>query len=371
MWRRRWVAIGLVVVVAAGMVGLRPWGTGAAARTIAVGQHPWSVSADTRTGRFYIVDRTSGPQGMSLGLGNLSIVDPRSGAVLRNVAVGTDPRAIAVDETRGRIYVANDDDSSVSVLDARSGAPLRVSAVGAQPRALTVDVHTGRVFVVNSGEGTVSMLDEQTGKRLRTLHLDGISYLTPASIVADGDRVLVASGSTLTVLDARSGKRVRIVDMQTDIRRMAVDDRTGRVFIVGQGGLGVIDPRHGWGLRMLASGGRLSAVAVDGQRNRVYVADVGAMDNNGALTGSGSVSVVDAGNGRVLRTIPVGVAPSSVAVDERSGRAVVINAGGEVAQSSLWAWLPPWLTHALPFLPSDPSARHEVAGTVSVIDPSQ
>ena len=48
------------------------------------------------------------------------------------------------------------------------------------------------------------------------------------------------------------------------------------------------------------------------------------------------MSVLDARSGVVLRTVVVGVAPIAVAVDERSGRAVVVNAGGPVRIPDTW-----------------------------------
>jgi YVTN family beta-propeller protein len=212
------------------------------------------------------------------------------------------------------------------------------------------------------------MLDAGTGLLLHTTRVGGLSFFNSVAITVAADRVLVGSGATITVLDAHSGALLRTVTVNGDIRHMAVDSRTGQIFIVGPGGLGVLDPRRGWAMRTLAVGGNLSAVAVDAGRGRVYVANAGATDRAGTLTGTGTVSIIDAASGAVLRTVPVGVAPSALAVDMRTGRAIVVNAGGRVLLPTAWSFLPDWLSRLLPFLPRPDSGPPSVHGSVSVLD---
>src|SRR5438067_4004534 len=88
--------------------------------------------------------------------------------VVRTVAVGLGPSAVAVAEDSGRVFVANYNDGSVSVLDARSGDFLRTVPVGTAPDALAVDERTGRVFVANLSDDSVSVLDAHSGDLLRT-----------------------------------------------------------------------------------------------------------------------------------------------------------------------------------------------------------
>jgi len=319
----------------------------------------------------------------------VSVVDLRDGTVVRRVAVGDDPRAIAVDEQDGRVFVANDDDASVSVLDARSGVPLRTTRVGPGPRALAVDAPSHRVFVVSAGDGAVSVLDARSGVLLRTIHLDaaptygstGSSGLGSGSttnrvivpsfgsvaVAALGGRVFVGSGQAVTVLDARSGRVLRTVGVTEAVRHLAVDPRTGHVFIAGTTAVSLLDARHSWSLRTITAGGHPSALAVDARRGRVLVANMGVTDTNGLPTGAGRVDIVSARTGAVLRTVPVGVAPSALAVDERTGRAVVVNAGGPVHVPGLWDWLPRWLVRRLPFLFSPAPGMRTVPGSVSVL----
>jgi YVTN family beta-propeller protein len=56
-----------------------------------------------------------------------------------------------MDARTGRAFVANGDANSVSVLDVRCGVVLRTLAVGVHPLAVAVDQQARRAFVVNYG----------------------------------------------------------------------------------------------------------------------------------------------------------------------------------------------------------------------------
>jgi DNA-binding beta-propeller fold protein YncE len=148
---------------------------------------------------------------------------------------------------------------------------------------------------------------------------------------------------------------------------MAVDPRTGHVFIAGDTAVSLLDVRHNWSVRTITAGGHPSALAVDARRGRVLVANLGVTDTNGLPTGAGNVDIVSAFTGAVQRTVPVGVAPSALAIDERTGRAVVVNAGGPVPVPDLWDWLPRWLVRRLPFLSSQAPGTRSVPGSLSVL----
>jgi len=103
-------------------------------------------------------------------------LDPRTGAVLRTIVTGAATTAVAIDSRRGRVYVANAGlvdargryagPGVVSVLDERTGAVLRRFAVAAGPLRLAVDERRQRLFVAagangptGGGVGTVSVVD--------------------------------------------------------------------------------------------------------------------------------------------------------------------------------------------------------------------
>jgi len=204
-----------------------------------------------------------------------------------------------VDDQSGRVFVSSPYADSVSMLDATSGRLLRTVG-GTHPGPMAVDARAGRVFVLNGGgggtpNGMVSILDSVTGRVVGNTPVGRMSAGTPVTPV--------------------------------------VDTRTGRVFVANDGGgtgsVSVLDARSGALLRTVTVGPHPFVMAVDGRSGRVFVTSLGAMDAAGLLTGPGSVSVLDAQSGMLLRTVPVGVEPAVVAVDERAGRAFVVNVAGD------------------------------------------
>jgi serine/threonine protein kinase, bacterial len=142
----------------------------------------------------------------------------------------------------------------------------------------------------------------------------------------------------VSLLNTRTGALLRTIplglmpcDAGADLpcTAAAVDERTRRVFVVGDsgpgtftGGVRMLDARSGAVLRRLTVRGRPYAVAVDARRGHVFVVNLGDPTING------TVLMLDARTGGVLHTLPVGGTPLALAVDERTGRAIVLGTNG-------------------------------------------
>jgi DNA-binding beta-propeller fold protein YncE len=109
-------------------------------------------------------------------------------------------------------------------------------------------------------------------------------------------------------------------------------------------------------------------MVVDSRRGHLIVTIPGDDDRAAASTTPGRVAVLDERTGTLLRSIVVGPAPVSVAVDDATGHIVVLTVGGQVPVPDPWRWLPPWLRHRLSFLPPRTSAVRTVPPSVSVLD---
>jgi YVTN family beta-propeller protein len=203
-----------------------------------------------------------------------------------------------------------------------------------------VDQRTGRAFVINQNSDSVSVLDTHSGALLHTTHIG------------------------------------------RDLFALAVHEQTGRVFVANgnvsalDGGLSILDAASGRLLRSVTVGMLPTAVAVDERSGRVFVANKGPIDSNLVPTGNGTVTVLDARSGAVLRTVPVGTYPTAITVDERAGRAFVVNASGTSVRVSQgwWERAVQWLQPArLPWLPrpATPSLIRSATGSVSMLDASR
>jgi DNA-binding beta-propeller fold protein YncE len=156
---------------AQGTVSVLDAGSGRVLCSVSVGKHLRALAVDTRSGRVFVASLGPTDQyGMGTGEGRVTMLDARSGQVLRFVRVDKNPRVLAVDAHTGRVFVVDvgpTDQSSnpmgvgrVRVLDAESGRVLYTVPVGKSPGAIAVDARVRHVFVTNYHDGTVSVLDE-------------------------------------------------------------------------------------------------------------------------------------------------------------------------------------------------------------------
>ena len=67
--------------------------------------------------------------------------------------MGQGEHALAVHEGSGRVFVTKASDASVSLLDARSGRVLRTIPLGFIPSGIAVDERTDRVFLLSEAPG--------------------------------------------------------------------------------------------------------------------------------------------------------------------------------------------------------------------------
>ncbi len=367
--------------------------SGSVLRTVAVGQEADAVSVDTPTGRAFV---------KSDAANTLSVLNAVSGTLLRTVTVNVGDLAV-VDQTGHVLVDGGAPDLSggtVAMLDGRTGTVLHTDTrVGAAVWGVAVDGATHRAFFTDFDANTVSVVDTSSGRVLGAVKVG----IRPVSVGVDAltGRAFVTNNGddTVTILDARSGTVLRAIKVGPNPARVVVDERTGRVFVVhGRGGpryashsslalfasintsgTTMLDARSGAVLGSVAVGGSpvddvgyvdAINVAVDQRRGRVFVINQTA---TAALNNAvhGSVSVLDATTGRLLRTIPVGRHPISLAVDEATARLFVVNTNSGCVSADTWGWIPGSIRHWLPLISQPPKPKCGMPGSVTVIDTSR
>jgi DNA-binding beta-propeller fold protein YncE len=260
----------------------------------------------------------------------------------------------------------------MQLLDAASGRLLRSISVDAYPSMIVVDASTNHGFVV-SNNGATQMVDATSGQVLRTIPVNGIGCSIGAGVDERANHLFIPRLTGVSVIDTRSGSVLRTIPMRqaSGLRYgcagsllaspTGVDERTRRVFVGGfmgfaSDGLSMLDARDGRLLRTVKPGSPALAVAVDERAGRVFVARDGARE----------LDVLDAATGTVVRRIHVGALCKAVAVDERTGHAFVIAGRGTVPLSDIWSWLPSWMRRWMPFLPR--SRARPVPSRVTTLD---
>lgn len=237
--------------------------TGLLVHRVSAGKVPGAFAVDERSGKVFVEN---------LGENTISVLDARSGALVRTITINRSPSILAqlaqftqkgmsaaipavavVDPVRGRLFVGRY--NAVSVLDERTGRIVRSTTVGRVPVLIALDEQTGRVFVGNYQEGTISVLDASTGRRLRTVHIGGGP--SALAVAASAGLVYAAGDSTVSVLDARSGRVLRTLPAGIGPVSMAVDETAHRLYVVdmlahpGSGHAAAIVAREPAWLRLL------------------------------------------------------------------------------------------------------------------------
>ncbi len=120
------------------------------------------------------------------------------------------PRAIALDDTRGKAYVAGQSANHVFVIDLPSGAVEKSIAVGAEPTALLFSADGATLFVINHQSATVQTIDPRTASVIATRTVN--EHPWGASLSSDGRLLFVTHlllNPRVTVIDTSSLDVVR------------------------------------------------------------------------------------------------------------------------------------------------------------------
>jgi len=154
--------------------------------------------------------RTS-TRGIALA-GTVERIDVATGAVTHRITAGLHPTALAWDQQRQRLYVANGNSDNISIVDTRTNTlagtiaitPFRERKIGLTPTALALSPNGSRLFISLGGVNAVAVYDvsELTNHPLRGLIPTG---WFPSSIDISSDGSTIAVG-TLFGVGAGTGK---------------------------------------------------------------------------------------------------------------------------------------------------------------------
>jgi DNA-binding beta-propeller fold protein YncE len=255
---------------------------------------------------------------------SVTTIDTASGRLLGRTAVGVEPAGMAVDDRDGRVFVAGFAEAgyparitpALTILDTRGqmvkpampfpACPCAGGAMG-MLEAMT-DGAIRRVFVVTLE--SVVTFDAVTGVPLATVPADvaGAGGIPNFGLDTRYHRVFIATSTGVTIIDGRTGALAQTINLGESERVLAVDSRTSRVFVAewagcrgGQGGSAaagvvVLDAASGAHIGHVL-GSCVGGMLMDEPAGRVLVG------LSGDSTGQNGYAVLDAGSGKVLRTL--------------------------------------------------------------------
>jgi YVTN family beta-propeller protein len=165
----------------------------------------------------------------------VSVIDGATNTVIGlPIAVGANPRGIAVNPATNRVYTANSAAQTVSVIDGTTNTVIGLPiAVGANPWGIDVNPVSNRVYVTNSGGTTVTVIDGVTNAVVGSPIPVGTAPfgvgVNPAT-----NRIYVASvgtGSVMTIDGATNAAIGSPIPVGTGPMGIGLNLATGRVYV--------------------------------------------------------------------------------------------------------------------------------------------
>jgi YVTN family beta-propeller protein len=120
------------------------------------------------------------------GASTVDVFNPVRRRVVATVAGLQSPRAIAVDEQGGKVYVADHGSNSIAIVSTDNWKVIDSISLPGAPDDLLL-AGTGNLYWADADRGTVSLLDIRTKQNTATVEIGG----TPRSLVLDPDRNVI------------------------------------------------------------------------------------------------------------------------------------------------------------------------------------
>lgn len=263
-------AIAVAVIATACAIALFADGYHTIRRIPLAGDTGWDyITADTQGRRLYV------PHGIEV-----VVLDLDAGTVVGKVTGLKGVHGVAVARDVGHGFISATDPGSVTIFDLKTLAVIDKVRVGDDPNGIIYDPRTHRVFSADRGSKRLTAIDARTGKIVASsIDLDGRTE----HLAADGE------GSVF-------------LNMQDKGTMLKLD---------GAGDLKVLET---W---TLGSCGQPSSMDIDRRHRRVFIG-----------CRSGELAVVNADNGRVVATQPIGPGVDALEFDPANGLVFVSTGGG-------------------------------------------
>lgn len=363
---------GLLAASAAGTGGHGSAGSPTAlAQSIPLGPFAYDVAVDERASHAFVLSAGTDSEDIGespTGQGYLSMLDARTGRLLRALAVGAGPYALAVDDRTGHLFVVSR--GAISMVDTGDGRVLRTvplpggdhaSLTAAGSLALVIAPRLDRLFVEIGqapGVATLLLLGTRTGSVLRTMPrrtgFGGDCSCAPGDVLVIDEamgRLFLAplpTGHTVSVLDARTLTTLRTVALAGAVVGLAVDEVAARVLVetstAHSYGVSILDAHDGAIRRTITLGAltllgksfvlpsilvsRLSStlragLIVDLRTSHAFVFRGGIQREGSTPAGTGRVTMLDTRSGTVLRTTRIAADAVAAVMDAGAGQLLV------------------------------------------------
>jgi predicted alpha-1,2-mannosidase len=235
---------------------------------------------------------------------SVSPIDLATGTLLPKIAVGSSPRDAAFGG--GMLYVCDRDDAKISVVDPRSLAVVSTIKVGNGPSGILADPGGATLWFVNAYSGTVQSIDAQSGIASAPIEIGGT--LRSAALAGSTLYVTVSSNNEVIPIDVRTkaiGKPIAVGEQPEGI---AATPDGKWLYVVNHGSNDVtpIDVATGMALHPISVGVAPVNVTLSADGRAAYV-------SNAAID---SITIVDLAKNEARHSVVTGGEPYGMAISD-------------------------------------------------------
>lgn len=307
--------------------------------TLHVGTLPLRPVVDTGTGRLFVANRVEG---------TMSVVEirDRQPVLVDTVVLGGTPAAIALDSTRHLLYIAVQP-NQLLMIDGTTLQTTASVAMGWNPRGLAVDEARGRVAALSYDDSLLTWFSatgvqlNQTFVGFETRRFAGVDVRPgagqgPPDVRTKWETIRVQTQPSAVAIDSASGRAWVTNELNAELvgvdaenhdpiryrvgahpRALAVLNGVAYVANWGDNTVSVVALGDGTTASVLV-GYAPSAIAIDHVRNTVFVAEAGR-NTLGRIDGATLA----------YTSFAVGRAPDELLIDPATGRVYVANHGAD------------------------------------------
>ena len=304
--------------------------------TIAVGNHPWGIAADSVTHTVFVANELSN---------TVSVISEATNAVIDTITVGDDPQGLAVDPNTNTVWVDNDGSGTVSVISAATNAviqtvPVDVNGVNEGPWTTVVDAPTHTVYV-GLYQGYIMAVSDQNYAVNLVYTTNPASHISVWAVDPSTSSLLAITQDTNQFVSINTTTYAAKVKYDApDLPSCAAMELNAAgtgdhvflgmfnfpdVFIFPEGNTGF---PTGPAIQVPTAAAGVMAIGVDASRDTAFF-----LENTNGVAGPGTVSIISGAstaNPQIAANVAVGTSPGQLAVDPGDGQAgtvFVVNSG--------------------------------------------
>jgi len=292
-------------------------------KTAKAGTSLYEIEFDPATRQLYVA--AVGPRGANSA--EIVILDPESLEKKGAIELGETPAfGLGLSDKARRLYTANTTRNSVTVIDLAEGKAVAEVKDGnpAHLRQVVIDPDEDRIFVSKMGPregkgfGGIWVINGKTNALSEIKDLSqGLTGLTRNPLTGNLFATDVRTNEVFEI-DPDEGKVLRKFPSGGEGSINVLYDPTGdRLFVANQksGTVTVLDAKTGDLIKSIATGEGALSLAFDPSRKNLYVANRRA----------GTVSVVNGDTYEVIANLETGTHPQTIAIDPETGLVYVTN----------------------------------------------